>query len=100
MPPALSRVITHRISHLMPLRGNLSPLISSSGEIREQIKCHQYAIYVAKPQALAIMSPTQSVLLVAVGTQIFKRFVHLLMDRASARMFVHHVLKQAKQFAS
>jgi len=45
---------------------------------------------VAKPLALATMSPTQSVLPDAVGIQIFKKFVQLSMARPSAKMSAHH----------
>jgi hypothetical protein len=55
---------------------------------------------VEKRQALATMFPTQSVLLAVVGIQIFKEFAQLLMVKLSARMFVHHALRQEKQFAN
>jgi len=57
-------------------------------------------IYVEKRQALATTSPTQSVLLAVVGIQTFKEFVQLLMAKQSAKMFVHHALRQEKQFVN
>jgi hypothetical protein len=55
---------------------------------------------VEKRQALATTSPTQSVLLAVVGIQTFKEFVQLLMAKQSAKMFVHHALRQEKQFVN
>jgi hypothetical protein len=40
------------------------------------------------------------VLPVVAGIQTFKRFVRLLMAKASVKMFVPHVLRQAKFLAS
>jgi hypothetical protein len=55
---------------------------------------------VEKRQALATTSPTQSVLLAVVGIQTFKEFVQLLMAKQSVKMFVHHALRQVKQFVN
>jgi len=55
---------------------------------------------VEKHQALATMSPNQSVLPAVVGIQLFKEFAQLLTDKLSARMFVPHALRQVKQFVN
>lgn len=73
MPTGKLRVITHRISNLMAVRGSLSPYIYLEQPDKGVTRCHQFVIYVEKHLALETMFRIQSVQPVAVGIQIFKK---------------------------